>query len=256
VSEAASPRCLEAARRAVADVLAGGPVHHVFQPILALETGEFVGFEALARFGADLSPQLVWEAAEDLGVTATLDHLSVQAALAAAANLPGVLFVNLAAASLAEGAATAAALVQAAQRFREPGTVVVEVTEGALRDVAGARRTLSALKAAGLRIALDDAGAGFSTVERLSWLAPAFVKIDRPVMEAWLRGEPSGFLAWLAWAHLAGARVIAEGVERSDDLEALQAAGIAYVQGYAVGRPLPASAWLDRLGRHAGRGGR
>jgi EAL domain-containing protein (putative c-di-GMP-specific phosphodiesterase class I) len=249
-----SPRCLEAARRTVAEALAGAPLRHVFQPILTLETGEFVGFEALARFAADLSPQLVWEAAESLGVTAALDRLSVRAALEEAENLPGVLFVNLAAASLVEPEATSAAVVDAVQRFREPATVVVEVTEGALRNVTAARRTLAFLKAAGVRMALDDAGAGFSTVERLSWLAPAFVKIDRPVMEAWLRGEPSGFLAWLAWAHLAGARVIAEGVERPDDLEALGAAGIAYVQGYAVGRPLPAHAWLERL-RAAERGG-
>jgi EAL domain-containing protein (putative c-di-GMP-specific phosphodiesterase class I) len=99
-------------------------------------------------------------------------------------------------------------------------------------------------------VALDDAGAGQSTRERLLLLQPAYLKIDRPVVLAWARGEPRELLYWVRWGRELGARVVAEGVEDAGLASALRLVGVTHVQGYAFGRPEPGDYWTaERLER-------
>lgn len=225
----------DAAHRALASALDGADITAVFQPIFTMQ-GQCVGFEALSRFANGCPPDVVWDYAERTGVAMLLDRVAIRTAQAQARGLPGKLFLNIRAVHLS-AATTLPAL-------GTPDQVVWEVTESHVTDQAG-KTGSSWLKQQGYALALDDAGAGWSTPHRLDWLRPQVVKLDYGVVRQWARGSVGPLREWVAAARNVGALILAEGVEHREWARELAKEGVTAVQGYAFGKPAPADHWRE-----------
>lgn len=216
----------------------------VFQPIVDLRLGVVAGYEALARFGARLAdaPYLVFAEANRRGCAAELEARVLRAALAARDRLPARCFlaVNVSPHLLASPEVTAV------WRDANPSRLVLELNDAVAFDgEAALNATLEALRKAGAFIAMDDVGSGYAGLRQPTRTRPDFVKLDRslvthidddPVKIALtelVRGIASRVNGW----------VIAEGVERLDELTALVAMGVPLGQGYLLGRP--AQQWQE-----------
>ena len=139
-----------------------------------------------------------------------------------------------------------------------PGRLTLELSESApLSDLRRAARTLKRVRALGVRVALDDFGAGFSTTTRLHWLECDELKIDRALVQGIERCDEQRCVVenLVALAHTHGMAAVAEGVETEAALEILTDFGCDSAQGYFVARPVPADeiagrarAWHARSG--------
>lgn len=121
--------------------------------------------------------------------------------------------------------------------------IILEITEGLLLDASrNVTDKLLALREAGMRVALDDFGTGYSSLAYLSKFAIDFLKIDQSFTRALAPGSSSLAMseAIIVMAHKLGLRVIAEGVETPEQRHLLEAAGCDSLQGYLLGRPMPA----------------
>lgn len=210
-------------------LLAQGAMDVAFQPIWDLDRGTLVGVEALARPAAHYGfsgPAEAFDIAEQAGRVHELDMLCVQAALSRASELPhdALLFINIAPRTLDLDACSDGWLVAAVERSSiDPARVVIEVTERFGGRTASVVKSLERLRAAGLKLALDDVGAGNSGLEMLSQLQVEFVKIDRGVVMGAMTepGARAVLLAMATFANETGAYVIAEGIEDGQILQFL-----------------------------------
>ncbi|AEJ40509.1 Putative diguanylate phosphodiesterase (EAL domain) with GAF sensor [Sulfobacillus acidophilus TPY] len=214
-----------------------GAVTIVFQPIRHV-SGALWGFEALSRFSEGVTPESAWAWAARQGLTRTLDRIAVTSAIQASQGLPGLMFVNIAAATLAD--------ISFLRHMGHTHRIVWEITESAVTRSIG-RWGSRALRAAGYHLAMDDAGRAHSTPERLRWLQPDFVKVDQELVRAYIEEDTRTLLYWVDNAHTLGAHVIAEGVEDPIWIAHLAQAGVDAVQGWAIGRPAAAEDWHHQL---------
>jgi EAL domain-containing protein (putative c-di-GMP-specific phosphodiesterase class I)/CheY-like chemotaxis protein len=241
----------------IARAIVGPSLHMVFQPIVELARGRIVGVEALARFAEKPRrlPEAWFAEAARVGLLAELELAAVERALA---ELPGIpqgtyLSINLSPETMAS------------EDFRtlldewEPGRIVLEMTEQSpVKDYAHMSSRLVPLRERGIRLAIDDVGAGFSSLERVVRLAPDFMKLDRSTVIG-VAGDPvrrSLIERLVSFSDEVGISVIAEGVESQEDLDALRALYVPYGQGFHLGRPGPIPQdWgrqgTDWPGRHA-----
>ena len=126
--------------------------------------------------------------------------------------------------------------------------VVLEVTEhDRVSDVRTLLDRLAPLRAEGLKIAVDDAGSGYSGLQQIIQMRPDLVKLDRFLIEDIQHDPGRRALAagLMMFARDTGSRLIAEGVEREDELAVLRALGIDLIQGYLLGRPQPLAAMRE-----------
>jgi EAL domain-containing protein (putative c-di-GMP-specific phosphodiesterase class I)/putative methionine-R-sulfoxide reductase with GAF domain len=223
-------------RRAIQFLCEPGVVEAFVQPVVRPADELIVGYEVLARMPLEpVRPPDWWLArAAEVGLRASLEI----ACLAAATDLGPppenrLLFVNLSPSLLAEPAA-----LHLLDRL--PERLVVELTEQeAVEDYDGLRRDLAPWLARGVRIAIDDAGAGYSSLRHVIELTPDFLKLDRELVRDLDRDRNRRALvsAMAAFAAEVGTSVIAEGVETGDELEVLRDAEVDLVQGYLLARP-------------------
>ena len=237
--------------------------HHEFhlhyQPVFHLMTGEMAGAEALSRWrhftrGMVAASEFIM-LAERAGLIRSLDRWAIARALHQRKTLldggwKGWVAVNLSPHSLTDPGLAAYIREALAEANLEPGSLVLELPEGAvLGDVAAAADMMWELKNTGAAIALDDYGSGatsFSHLRRLPIdilkLAPEFIKgIGRdPGDERVVEGT-------ISIAHGIRAKVLAKGVERDEQLEWLRDAGCDFIQGYLMGAPVPAEQLSDDL---------
>ncbi len=234
-------------------ILGRGCLHVLLQPIVDLRSFELAGAEALARFPVEphRTPD-VWFAearAAHQGVELQLE--AAGCALAAMANVPtgAFLAVNL------DGEALADEQVTSVLEAVETGRVVVELTEHVeIDDYPGLRRSLTRLRAAGARLAIDDTGAGYSSFVHILQLAPELIKLDIGIVRGVDRDPVRRSLvtAVVAFAGETGSRVVAEGIETDDELDVLRDLGVELGQGYGLARPMPPgelTAWAAGLAR-------
>ncbi len=214
------------------------PFSMVFQRIVDLRGGRIVGYEALARFAGEPSrPPDVWfrEAAE-VGLGLELERLAVCKALERLSSLAPELFLSVnASPELVTSAGFLTALEGAAT-----DRIVVEITEHApVHDYARLARALDVLRDRGVRVAIDDAGAGFASLRHILELAPNFIKLDLSITRDICTRQASRSLAaaLVTFAHGIDAMLIAEGVETTEQLGALDLLGVPLAQGYYLGRP-------------------
>ncbi len=220
----------------------------LLQPVLDLVEGRVMGYEALSRGPSNSplhGPQALFRVAEQHGLLSALDWACLRMALKTHAQLklPGQLFVNLSPGSLLDPAFEADALLDAMKKTGMAShQVVIEITENASSlDYGDLREAVSLLRAAGIEVAIDDLGEGFSSLRLWSELKPAFVKIDKHFISG-IHQDPHKIQFVRSIRQLAeGAHscVIAEGVESPSELAVLKDLGIRYAQGYLIGRPSP-----------------
>ncbi len=227
-------------RERVAAVLEPGQLEAHFQPIVALGTGAIVGVESLVRFprhGGE-GPTSWLRAATAAGLRTPLEARAAAVAIEGLASMPEDWFlaVNLSAQVLASGAVTPLLRDVPADR------VVVELTEhDAVHDYAALNAVLAPLRARGLRLAVDDVGAGFASMRHVLRTRPDLLKLDREFVRDLtgdraaesLVGSLRGFAADI------GASVIVEGVERAQDEDVVRRLGIELAQGFHFGAPQP-----------------
>ena len=220
----------------------------LFQPIIDLEGGEFLGFEGLIRGPADShlhSPINLFCAAEQQGLSLEIEMLSRQIVLESFAKqkLPGKLFLNVSSETLAHPSFKNGQTLEFMRALKlDPAQVVIEITENQPTfDFEGMRNALLHYRAMGFQIAIDDLGAGFSSLRLWSELRPDFIKIDMHFVQGVDRDPVKlQFLKSIqSIARHCGTRVIAEGVETEAELKAVKDLGIALGQGYFIARPNP-----------------
>jgi EAL domain-containing protein (putative c-di-GMP-specific phosphodiesterase class I) len=214
----------------------------VFQPIVALGSGEPVGYEALTRFADGQSPQDRLAAAKAEGIGVELDAALARAALTSAQALPtGTwLAVNV-------SAALANQPVMLAEILREaPCPLVVDVG-----DAPDPEQLVDGLlsRLPNVMIAMDDLGAGYESLARIERLRPSFLKLHRGAVSgiASDTARQTFVRSLVAFADQHGCKVIAEGVETEEERDALRDAGVHLAQGYFVGRPVPIERMVDHL---------
>ena len=222
-------------RVTIAAILAERAVAPVFQPIVDLGTGRTLGYEALSRFDAG-RPDLVLAQAARVGLGIELEDLCIESALAAASRLPAGLFLSLNASP--EYLLSGALERQLAGIGRD---VFLELTEHV--EVSDYAALLAALEPLGsrVRLAVDDAGAGFASLRHVLELRPDIIKLDRALIEGINADEPRmGLIAGLvSFGRIAGCQILAEGIETEAELVTLQALNVGLGQGYLLGRPVP-----------------
>jgi diguanylate cyclase (GGDEF)-like protein/PAS domain S-box-containing protein len=242
---------------------AGELVVH-YQPIIDASTGGIRAVEALARWpqpdGTYRMPADFIPLAEESGLVRHLTHLVLDEACAALARWDGLangtgaglqVWVNTSIADLESptfAAEVGAAVLAAGVRGER---LVLEVTETMLmRDAEQVQRTIEDLRGRGVALAIDDFGTGYSSLSQLHRLQVAACKIDRDfVAHAPENAHDAVILQALVDVGSAfGLPVVAEGIERPAELEAVLRTGCRFVQGYLLGRPAPADHWDARLG--------
>jgi PAS domain S-box-containing protein len=211
--------------------------HPVFQPIVDLETGAVVGYEALTRFTDGSNPETAFAEAASVGLGLDLERVTLHAALAASEALPSSAWLNL----NASPELIMAGKVMASQPHEAGRRLVLEITEHSV--IADYPVFLEAVAALGFPVdlAVDDAGAGFASLRHILELRPALVKLDRSLV-AGLETDKVRQAMIVGLRHFAratGCRLVAEGIETEAELAALRDLDIHLGQGYLLGRPLP-----------------
>lgn len=226
-------------RSRIEEVLDQGMLLTAFQPIRNLGTGHAAGVEALSRFVADDGESADnWFAnAASVGLGADLEFVALTSALKAAQGLPAHLFVlvNLSPATCLDSRLPYV-LDQSPLAIDR---IVLDLTEGlAPVDPAPLVAALAPLREQGLRIAVDEAGAGSSFMRDILVLRPDIIKLDHHVIVE--IDDDSGQQAPAAIVEFSsqyGALLIAQGIENEEELTAVAGLGITAGQGYFLGRP-------------------
>jgi diguanylate cyclase (GGDEF)-like protein len=230
----------------IARVATVGALRAVFQPIFDLRNGQPRGYEALIRpqpgFGfAD--PAELFKAATEVGRTVELDLACLATTIAAAADLrlPGSLTLNLSPRTMEADDFSVHGVVALLQRHGiDPTRVVLELTEREpVEDMDRLTRAVQACRAAGMRLAADDVGAGNAGLRLLSQLKFDIVKIDLSLVQGGaVRATSQEVVRTLKdLADRWGALAIAEGIETPEQLQFVRSLGIRAGQGYLLGRP-------------------
>jgi EAL domain-containing protein (putative c-di-GMP-specific phosphodiesterase class I) len=232
-------------RELIGRAVNGAGVHMVFQPVADVREGRIAGYEALVRFdlAEGLGPREWFAAAAHLGLAEELDASVLARVLEARHSLPAGSFltVNIEPESLLTGRVQHLLLGQGSL-----AGLVVEVTGhrpiGAFGEI---RPVFERLMAAGARLAVDDAGAGYEGVRQVLALRPTYMKIDRSLIGGIDGDEARTAMVEMlgVFAARAGASLWAEGVETIGEAIRLAELFVPLAQGYAFGRP--AEAWPE-----------
>jgi EAL domain-containing protein (putative c-di-GMP-specific phosphodiesterase class I)/DNA-binding response OmpR family regulator len=217
----------------------------VFQPILNLVTREIVGYEALSRgpAGTEIeSAEVIFEIARDFDLVWELETLCIE-------NLKpwlsevcsrGFLFFNLESHFIQQLQQRGTSVFESF--FECQQQVVIEVTErSAIRDYRTFRNTLRDLQSMGFRIAIDDCGSGYATLEAIAELKPDYLKVGHSLFHG-LESDPirRQLVDLVArCADTIGAKTIAEAIETEEQLRVTKELGIGFGQGYLFAAPAP-----------------
>jgi EAL domain-containing protein (putative c-di-GMP-specific phosphodiesterase class I)/GGDEF domain-containing protein len=214
-----------------------------YHPIVVTTTRQIFGYEALARgvMRSLRSPEVMFDVAAEADMIWELSRLCRSRAIEGIETRLGpgeLLFINVDPHDFADPAFTEA-------EVKDPSRVVIEITERtAIKDYPKFRERLKAFRAQGYRFAVDDAGSGYAGLGSIANLEPDFIKLDISLINA----IDSNFIkqnlveSMVKFANDHGAQVIAEGVERAEEFEAVKSLGVHLVQGFFLHRPITAPA--------------
>ncbi len=217
-----------------------------FQPIVAIEDRKILGYEALTRGGDVANPQMadaLFALAQEHGLLVELDRLCRRKALLASRRLPqeAKVFINTLPATIRDPEFQGKHLIKFLEQARvAPQRIVIEITEKlVIENYSLFQDAMSYFTELGMSLAVDDVGAGYSGLETIARLTPAYLKIDmalvRDVHASTVNQQMVG--AIISLGHGIGAKVIAEGIQSEDEFRTLAALGVDYGQGYLIGRP-------------------
>jgi diguanylate cyclase (GGDEF)-like protein len=233
----------------IARVVASRLMRAVYQPVVDLNSGRVIGFEGLTRplpESGFADPGSLFAAAEAAGRTVELDFACLETVVSQATGLAPdqLLSVNLSPRTVEAPQFSADLLVSLVVRCgMDPTRLIVELTEQqGIDDLPRVQRNLAALQRAGVRVAIDDVGAGNAGLRLLSQFRFDIVKIDLSLVQDGTRRDSSRAVL-SSLRELAGrwnAYVVAEGLETVGQLRVVRELGLAAGQGYLLGRPMPA----------------
>ncbi len=239
----------QSAQSDLAQALPRGELVLYYQPVVDLASGNIVALEALLRWRHPrlglLTPEAFLDIAETTGRLAAIESWVLSQACADAALWPAdgaaaplLVGVNLSAARLQDPLVIADMTNSMEAAGLPPQRLVIEVTEsGVIQNLNHAQGVLSELRVLGIKVSLDDFGAGYSSLGRLVSIPLDSVKLDRSLL---LQGmKRAGLLKSVVdMVHSLDLRCVGEGVENREQLDQLRWAGCDMAQGFALGRPL------------------
>jgi EAL domain-containing protein (putative c-di-GMP-specific phosphodiesterase class I) len=223
-------------------VLAGRKLHAVYQPVVSIKDSKIVGYEALIRgpAGELERPDVLFAVAHEADMTLELESLCLETIFTKVprAITGKKLFVNASPRLLGHSVFLDERNLQSIGRAHP--NVVVEISEKeVVHDYPAFRETLDRLRHAGLQIAIDDAGSGYSGLESILQLRPEYIKVATSIVRN-LHADTIKRQVITALATLGEqiqAPLIAEGIEQPEELDSLLALGVGMGQGFLLGRP-------------------
>lgn len=228
---------LDSTQERIARAARGEGMHSVLQPVIEIGTGIIVGGEALARFDEPPPQPDIWFSdAFAVGMELELDLAAARSALRLLDSLPPSAFLAV---NISPSTLTSA---QFAQLFAgvDLSRIVIEVTEHSpISDYGRIAEALAHFRAAGMRLAVDDAGAGYASFRHILLLRPDLIKIDISLVRD-IHLDPVRQALVAAMASLArktAATLIAEGVEIQAELDMLARLGVRHAQGFLLAKP-------------------
>ena len=232
------------------DELEQGRITSHFHPIVHVgDVSRVFAHEALLRGngpdGEPLEPLTILQLAREAGLMAQLDLAACRSAIREAAQLdPSVtVFINFSPGMMDDAESCLRATVAAIDAAGlDHGRFVFEVIEAdRIDDAAHLKRVLDSYRRDGFRVALDDLGAGWSTLTLVHRLRPDFIKLDRELIRQVHRDPVKDLIAskLLEIGHGLGIRTIVEGVEHRAELQWARARCADFVQGFLIARPAP-----------------
>ncbi|RZS90813.1 EAL domain-containing protein (putative c-di-GMP-specific phosphodiesterase class I) [Motilibacter rhizosphaerae] len=214
----------------------GGP-RILLQPIVALADGRRTGAEALSRFPVEWGtpPDVAFEQAHSVGVGDRLELLALRRAAGLLDSVDGYVSLNVSPSTLITPECRALLHGLPVER------VLLELTEhDAVQDYDTVRSVLEPLRRKGLRLAIDDVGAGFSSLRHIVLTSPDVLKLDRSIIDG-IAGDTvlrTLVASLVTFAHACSATLVAEGIERAEDAVVLRELGVDSGQGWYFGRPV------------------
>ena len=251
---------------ALHEILAGRKLSALFQPIIHMHSGEIIGYEGLIRGPSDSplhAPMNLFKVARAHDLTLEVEHLCRQVVLErfAELKLPGKLFLNVSPECLLLRNARHGETLEYIEHIGiNPDRVIIELTENQpTYDYELMREAVLHYRNMGFQIAIDDLGEGFSSLRLWSELRPEYVKIDMHFIQG-INNDPVKLQFVRSIQEIAeksGTLVIAEGIEAQTELLVLRDLGVAFGQGYHLGRPnaVPARALPAEVVQALGRNG-
>ena len=224
-----------AARVELGAIIEGERFAPVFQPVVELESSRIVGYEALTRFDDGRNPAERFAEAATLGLDAELELACLRRSIAAASALAPGSWVGL--------NVSPAFLVSCEELPKLLSTadreILLEITEHAPVPDYGALHHAIGRLGEHVRVAVDDAGAGYSGLQRIIELAPDLIKLDITLVRG-IEGDPGRQALVAGMVHFArqtGSTLLAEGIETRAEAKLLRELGVDLGQGYLFGRP-------------------
>lgn len=235
-------------RRRLKDIIDQEEIRTLVQPVLDLSDFSVIGYEALSRGpegGEFERPDKLFKVAYDEDLVLQLERLCRKKAITAAADLPEdrMLFLNIEPETIADPELREAVFTTLiAQSGMAPERIVLEITErAAIVDFCGFRSTLEYLRALGFTVAVDDAGAGYGSLQCLAEVRPQWLKIDMSLIRG-IDHDPVRrqlVTSLVTFGSEMNVRLIAEGIETREELATLLELGVAFGQGYLFSAPVP-----------------
>ncbi|MET0536255.1 MAG: EAL domain-containing protein [Steroidobacter sp.] len=227
-------------KQRIVTALETGQPSIVYQPIFDLATRRLAGLECLSRFHVEpRRPPDEWFAeAANVDMAQELELAAIRSALDALPSLPADVYLALNCSPQTIFNGHLHRLLQTVGARR----VVLEITEhDHIDDYPALLSALAPLRALGLRVAIDDAGAGYASMRHVLHIQPELIKLDISLtrnIDTDLKRRALAS-ALIAFSRETGARIVAEGVETAAELNTLRQLGAGSVQGYFLARPLP-----------------
>lgn len=231
-------------RNRIHGVLKTDSITMVWQPIVDVASRGIAGVECLARFPRppERRPDQWFDEAASIGLADTLEARAIEKGLDILCRLPATTYITCN--SSVSALSTSRRIMELLERL-PLDRVVLEITEHAIiEDYAAVATLLAPLRKRGLRLAVDDAGAGYASFRHILWLKPDFIKLDmsliRDINDDF--GRQALVASLLRFVREMDGTMIAEGVETAAELATLERLGVENAQGYLFHKPL---SWDD-----------
>lgn len=234
-------------RKEFQTLLAKKQLRTVFQPIIDLTTGSTLGFEGLTRGPIQSrfqSPLQLFKYAEEYGSLYTLEKIARELAFENSSTILSKdekLFINLSPQVIYDPSFTPGHTVSLLKQYKlSPQNIVFEITErSAIEDFSAFSKVLYHYRDQGFQIAVDDVGAGYSSLQAISEIQPDYIKVDRSLISKIHENNVKKHIldAFVTFAKKMDSIIIAEGIELEEELDAVIQLGIDCGQGYYISRP-------------------
>ena len=227
-------------KSAIESVIAKNNMNIYFQPIFNLLENKIVGFESLSRFFTTpyKTPDIWFKEASKVGLNESLEMLAIKNAIANMSQFNDTTYIAI---NCSPSHILSGALKNTLQQA-DCARLVLEITEHSpIHDYAAMRAALAPLRSKGLRLAIDDVGAGFSSFQHILELEADIIKLDISLTQN-INTDNRKFLlakALCGFAKAIDCKIVAEGIETQEELSTLKKLNVDNVQGYFIGRPAP-----------------